>query len=98
MSEIKVYKTITGEDLIADVVDVKDAYYVLKDPCLIVLQQTEGGVSVGLAPYMPYAKGNIALYANAVTAEALPDESMVTEYKRVFSPIVTQNPSIIVPK
>ena len=97
MSDIKIYKTITGDDIIAEVVEVKDTHYVLKNPAVLVLQDTENGVRVGLAPYMAYAKGNIALYAQAVAAEAIPDDSMVTEYKRVFSPIVTQSPGIILP-
>ena len=98
MSEVKVFKTINGEDIITEVVEIKDTYYVMKEPATLVLQETETGVKVGLLPYMPYAKGHIALYANSVMAEAIPDDKMVAEYKRVFSPIVTQNPSIILPK
>ena len=98
MSDIKVFKTLTGEDLIAEVLKVEDTHYVLKNPAVLVLQETEAGMRVGLAPYMPYAKQPVALYAHAVSTEAFPEEAMVEEYKRVFSPIVTQPQSIIVPK
>lgn len=98
MSDIKVFKTITGEDILTEVIKVEDTHYVLKDPAVLVLQETESGVRVGLAPYMPYAKQPVALYAHAVAAEAFPEEAMVEEYKRIFSPIVTQSQSIIMPK
>jgi len=98
MSEIKVFKTTSGEDILTEVVKVEDTHYVLKDPVVLVLQETETGVKVGLVPYMPYAVQPVALYANAVAAEAIPSDAMISEYKRVFSPIVTQPQSIIVPK
>lgn len=98
MSDIKVFKTLTGEDIISEVVEVKDTHYVLKNPSVLVLQETEQGVRVGLAPYMPYAKGLIAVYAHAVTAEAIPDDSMVDEYKRIFSPIEVPHQGLILPK
>lgn len=98
MSEIKVFKTLSGEDIITEVVETKDTHYVMKNPAVLVLQETEQGMRVGLAPFLPYAKGNIALYANSVMAEALPDDSMVQEYKRVFSPIEVPSSSIIMPK
>lgn len=99
MSEnIKVFKSIAGEDILAEVVDTKDTHYVLKNPASLVLQETEQGVRVGLQPFMPFAKGNIALYANSVMCEAIPDDSMVKEYKRIFSPIETPTNSIIIPK
>ena len=99
MSEVKVFKTINGEEIITEVVDVKETYYVMKEPATLVLQETETGVKVGLLPYMPYANGNIALYANSVMAEAIPADSLISEYNRVFgSGIVTPSQSIIVPK
>lgn len=98
MSDIKVFKTITGEDIISEVIRVEDTHYILKDPAVLVLQDTEAGMRVGLAPYMPYAKQPVALYAHAVSTEAFPEDVMVDEYKRVFSPIVTQPQSIIMPK
>ena len=93
--DIRVFKTLSGEDIISEVSKVEETHYVLKNPSVLVLQETESGVRVGLAPFMPYAKGSIALYASSVMAEAAPDDSMVDEYKRIFSPIVVPQSSII---
>lgn len=96
MSEIRVFKALNGDDILAEVAEVKDTHYVVKNPAVLVLSETDQGMRVGLAPFMPYAKGNIALYASSVMAEATPDDSMVSEYKKIFSPIIHQQSSIIV--
>ena len=98
MSDIRVFKTLSGEDIISEVSKVEETHYVLKNPSVLVLQETEKGVSVGLAPFMPYATGSIALYASSVMAEAIPADSMVTEYKRIFSPIEVPSQGLILPK
>lgn len=98
MSDIRVFKTLAGEDIISEVSKVEETHYVLKNPSVLVLQETETGIKVGLAPFMPYASGGIALYASSVMAEAQPDPSMITEYKRIFSPIEVPNQGLILPK
>ena len=85
MSDVKVFKMINGEEIIAEVVKENVSYFELKNPANIMLQQTGNGqMGVGIAPYMPYASGNINLYKNAIAAEADPDQSMVNEYNRIF--------------
>lgn len=80
---IKVFKLINGEELISKV-ELTEAGYNLKDPAAIVIQQTEKGVGVGLAPYMPYALSEITLNATAVVSEASPNLNMENEYNRIF--------------
>jgi hypothetical protein len=61
-----------------------------------VLQQTEKGMGVAIAPYMPYASGNINLYYSAIAAECVPDQNMINEYNRIFgSGIVIPPPGTI---
>jgi len=81
---VKVYKMINGEDIIAQEVKADSTNYELKSPAQIVLQQTEKGMGVAIAPYMPYASGNINLYYSAIAAECVPDQNMVNEYNRIF--------------
>ena len=90
MSEdIKVFRTITGEDLVAEIVDTKyGEYYYVKNPAVINLTDTETSIRVGLTPYLPFAKGPIKLHIHSLSAEAELDPDMIKEYKRVFSPIV----------
>lgn len=80
---IKVFKLINGEELISKV-ELTGTGYSLKDPAAIVIQQTEKGVGVGLAPYMPYALSEITLNTTAVVSEASPNLNMENEYNRIF--------------
>lgn len=85
MSNVKVFKLINGEELISEIHNHYDKHFELKNPATIMLQPTASGqMGVGIAPYMPYASGNINLYKNAIAAEADPDQSMVNEYNRIF--------------
>jgi hypothetical protein len=81
---IKVYKLINGEELIAEVFAHYDKHIELKSPAQIVMQQTKEGVGVALAPYMPYASGNIELHRQAIASSATPDVKMENEYSRLF--------------
>ncbi len=79
----KVFKLINGEEIIAKTT-ICGLGYILKDPAAIVIQQTEKGVGVGLAPYMPYADSEITLYASAIASESTPNLAMENEYSRIF--------------
>lgn len=98
MSDIKIFKIITGEEVISEVAEVKDTHFILKNPSELVLQQTDDGVSVGLVKFMPYASKNVVgLYVTSIVAEAIPDDNMIKEYKRVFGLIATPDTGIILP-
>lgn len=81
---IKVFKLISGEEIISDIHNAYSEYYELKTPATIVIQQTQQGVGVALMPYMPYSSGNVQLYKSAIASEADPDIKMVNEYNRIF--------------
>jgi hypothetical protein len=80
---IKVFKLLNGEEIIAKT-ELTELGYTLSDPAAIVIQQTEKGVGVGLAPYMPYAESDIILYATAIATEGIPSPNMANEYNRIF--------------
>ena len=85
MNKVKVFKMINGEEIISEVFNVFSEHFELKNPANIMLQQTGNGqMGVGIAPYMPYADGNVSLYKNAIAAEAEPEQSMINEYNRIF--------------
>ena len=81
---VKVYKMINGEEIIGQELKADSTNYEIKAPAQIVLQQTEKGMGVAIAPYMPYASGNINLYYSAIAAECIPDQNMINEYNRIF--------------
>jgi len=80
---IKVFKLISGEEIISKC-EPKDNDYLLESPAAIMMQRTEQGVGVGLAPYMPYASGKIKLHSNAIASSADADLKMENEYNRLF--------------
>lgn len=82
---IKVFKLINGEEIISEVADIYGTdNYELKSPATIIVQQTEQGVGIGLAPYMPYVSGTISLYKSAVASYGSPEVKMENEYRRIF--------------
>jgi len=80
---IKVFKLVTGEEVITEVKDGSTGYD-LVNPATIIIQQGVKGMSVGLAPFMPYSSGTIHLYFTAIVSEADAEEKMTTEYNRIF--------------
>jgi hypothetical protein len=96
---VKVFKLINGEELISEVFNHYDKHLELKNPANIIIQQTSSGqMGVGIAPYMPYADGNVNLYKSAIASEAQPDQKMVNEYNRVFGSGIQIVPAGAMPK
>ena len=81
---VKVYKLIGGDEILAEQHSGSAEHYELKDPAAIVLQRTEQGVGVALAPYMPYVEGNLNLMKASVAAVGTPNQQMINEYNRIF--------------
>ena len=95
---VKIFKMINGEVIMADIVreELGQGYYVVNEPASVMLQERDGGVGVGIAPYMPYAEGKVNIRLNAIAAEADADQKLVNEYNRLFgSGIVIAN---VIPK
>jgi hypothetical protein len=98
MENIKVFKLINGEEIISKAIETGSGW-TLNSPAQIVMQQTKDGVGVALAPYMPYASGDIQMYQHAVASEAKPDVKMENEYSRLFGSgiqIVSSAPASII--
>lgn len=84
MGDVKVFKMISGEEIIGSIVSTDSSKYEVKNPAQIVLQRTETGVGVAMAPYMPYATGNINLHQTAIASDCTPDINLVNEYNKLF--------------
>jgi hypothetical protein len=93
---VKIFKMINGEVMMGDITDVNPDYYIVNEPASVMLQERDGGVGVGIAPYMPYAEGKITIRTTAIAAEGEPDQKLTNEYSRIFgSGIVIAN---VIPK
>ena len=89
---VKIFKTTNGEVIIGEVVATNHDHYELKAPANIGLQQTDSGVQVGIAEYMPYAAGNVTLRFHAIASEGEPEQKLANEYNRLYgSGIVITN-------
>jgi len=83
MTEIKVFKLISGEELIGNA-EVTGLGYTLESPATILMQQTKEGVGLALMPYMPYADGKVKLFSQSIATEGTPSDKMINEYNRLF--------------
>lgn len=83
---VKVFKLISGEEVISEVSSTSDAGWFLEKPATIMLQQnSQGNVSVGIAPYMPYAENQkVYLHKIAVASDGTPDPNLKNEYNRIY--------------
>lgn len=84
MNKIIVFKMLNGEEIIGEVFNTYADSMELKNPANIILQQTDRGVGVAIAPYMPYGGDKITFHKHAIAAEGDPDQNMVNEYNRIF--------------
>ena len=82
---VKVVRLVSGEDVIADV-EIDHNGYMLSNPALIVVQQTQDGrVGAAFAPFAPYAKdGKVRIFKSFVAGEMELDVKLINEYNRIF--------------
>lgn len=94
---IKLFRLTTGEEIVANQVAVRDNTTVIEEAVTLVYQQVdEGRMSVGFAPFMPQADGEIAINNHAIAVTTDPKENLLSEYNRVFSKIQIAPASAIV--
>jgi hypothetical protein len=81
----KCFKIVSGEELLADIVEEDAFRYVISNPAQIAVQPKEDG-SMGLmiAQYMPYSEGDVIIFKSAIVSIGTPAEGLVTEYQSRF--------------
>lgn len=85
MNKIKIFKLISGEEIIGELFNPYDKHYEVKNPAVIVMQQSERGVGIALMPFMPYSEGHTTnIMRHAILVEAEPSQNMVNEYNRIY--------------
>lgn len=96
MSEIKLFKLITNEEIIAKVISENDWELQIDDVVAVIYQQSEKGVSSGFAPFMPHSEGIITLYMNSIVGVGKVHPEVLKNYNTLFSNIVVPNSKIVV--
>ena len=97
MSNVKLVRLSTGEDVIADIVEEEDLYLIFKNA--IVAFPSEMG-KIGFAPWSPLLskeKQEIKVARKFIIYVADPDEGIVEQYNQMFgSKLMTPNKKLIV--
>ena len=96
MKMIKLLRLVTGEDVVADVMDREPGsrYYVLKKPHRLVLAR-EG---LGSMPLCPFAKSDTyEISASHVLWEAEPENEIRDSYASATGSIVVASSGIVTP-
>jgi len=102
MSEVKIFRLSTGEDIIGQKLEsIKSDHITLKQTFVIVPMQSKpgGAVQLMLTPYLPYAKDDIInINVNMVISEVDPKLDIRNSYNlHLGSGIVeVQKPRLIV--
>lgn len=94
MSNIKIVRLATGEELICEVTGGPD-HYTFKDVAILIPTQQN---SLGLAPFMAYsdAPKGMAIASNFVMFMVDPVQDLKNQYQTMFGKVVTQDKKIII--
>ena len=85
MSDVKLVKLTSGEEIMYTQISVGDSATVVKDAVTLVYHQTEQGtVSVGFSPFMPYSEGTIAIYDESICGITDVKKELLSEYNRIY--------------
>jgi len=91
MSDVQIVKLTSGEELIGKVTetDLEGRQLVqIEKPAVVMLipdQKEEGKFGIGLAPYAPYAEGNvIPIFPNHIVSIFSPAKTLLNEYNQHY--------------
>lgn len=89
MTKLKIIRLSTGEEILAKInEDTADDFYLLEDAVtLVYTPRSDSEMSVGFAPFMPYAE-NKFIFKGLIVAMGEPVDNMKKEHMRIFSGIV----------
>lgn len=93
MSNIKITRLSTGEELISAIEQTNDGY-VLKDIAILIPTQAN---SLGLAPFMAYAITNDGIFFNQKDIMFIVDpvDALKQQYQTMFGQVITPPTKII---
>jgi len=89
MTKLKIIRLSTGEEVLSKInEDTTDNFYLLEDAVtLVYTPKSESEMSVGFAPFMPYAENKI-IFKSMVVAMGDPVDNIKKEHIRIFSGLI----------
>lgn len=99
---IKLLRLITGEELLAEVLEETIMEVKVKRPVRVLVVPSKANPqnpSIGLAPWMEFSKDTeFVLAKDHVLVLSSPLKEFEQQYTSLFSGIVTAHPSLLLPK
>jgi len=97
MANIKLFKLITGEEVLGDIIKETEDSFVIDDTVAIVMQPTQDGrISPGFFPWLSMIDGPKTIKERDVICYGSPEAQLLSAYQSMFSKIITPNKGIIV--
>ena len=96
MSDVKIIRLVSGEDVIAKITDYNNME--LDKPFVIIPTQKAPGqpVQLMMTPYMPYAdEDKITIAQDKVVTTVKPKKEILASYQKNTSKILTPNSELI---
>ena len=99
-SNLKLVRLFTGEDILADIVEVGDKFIKVKDPVRVVVvpskDETQPGIA--LAPFTHWSKDKeIDIYVHVVMCIMEPITEFKNQYNAIFGGLVMSENKLILP-
>jgi hypothetical protein len=85
--QIKAIKLVSGEELVAEIVDETEQTVTVKNPVATVLQQSranDGALATGFMPWFHAAEGPYTILRDKIVCTANVAEEVKNGYNRVF--------------
>ena len=93
MNEVKLIRLTSGEEILCTIKHEHENALVMENPTIIIPTQER---SIGLAPWMPYAKTELVEIAkSAIVFVIEPVDQLAEQYNSIHSRIITPNQRII---
>ena len=86
MSEIKIVKLVSGEELAVEITEESDSSVTFKNPVACVLQRSQqtGGAALGFMPWMHAADGPFTIDKSKIICVANVADEVKNGYNQIF--------------
>ena len=97
MKNLRVFKLITGEEIIAEVLpDGVDYSYNIKNALMLMMQQAQDGrFGIAVVPWGAHTVEAITINEEHIIFSGTPKKELVDLYEKAFSPLALPQKSLI---
>ena len=93
MSEVKLMRLNSGEEILCTIISQDEKQVRIEDPTVIIPTEDR---NIGLAPWMPYAQTNgMSIKTDYVAFTVEPHPQLAEQYRSIHSKIITPPTSIV---